>query len=76
MNQQELGRLNIGSRPAARKVTKGVEGLRAIPWVFAWTQTRFHLPVSLMFNVWGLELRLGLGVGGCSHGCRRASTCR
>ena len=42
---QELGRLNIGSRPASRKVTKGVEGLRAIPWVFAWTQTRFHLPV-------------------------------
>ncbi|GBF96435.1 phosphoenolpyruvate carboxylase [Raphidocelis subcapitata] len=44
---QELGRLNIGSRPASRKVTKGVEGLRAIPWVFAWTQTRLHLPVWL-----------------------------
>lgn len=43
--RQELGRLNIGSRPASRKVTAGVEGLRAIPWVFAWTQTRFHLPV-------------------------------
>lgn len=44
---QELGRLNIGSRPASRKVTKGVEGLRAIPWVFAWTQTRLNLPVWL-----------------------------
>ncbi|PXF44206.1 Phosphoenolpyruvate carboxylase [Gracilariopsis chorda] len=44
--EQELGLLNIGSRPQKRK-EGGVETLRAIPWVFAWTQTRLHLPVWL-----------------------------
>ena len=42
--EQELASLNIGSRPAKRKATGGVESLRAIPWNFAWTQTRFNLP--------------------------------
>ncbi|XP_015954036.1 phosphoenolpyruvate carboxylase, housekeeping isozyme [Arachis duranensis] len=46
----EYGRMNIGSRPAKRKPSGGIETLRAIPWIFAWTQTRFHLPVWLGFG--------------------------
>ncbi|MGE0042912.1 MAG: phosphoenolpyruvate carboxylase, partial [Vicinamibacterales bacterium] len=51
--ETELAGLNIGSRPARRQAAAaggGVEGLRAIPWQFAWTQTR------LMLGAW-----LGLG---------------
>lgn len=43
----ELQMLPLGSRPAKRKVTGGIESLRAIPWVFAWTQIRLMLPAWL-----------------------------
>jgi phosphoenolpyruvate carboxylase len=45
--EREFGNLNIGSRPSKRKATGGVESLRAIPWNFAWTQTRSNLPTWL-----------------------------
>lgn len=45
--EQELGKLPLGSRPAKRRPTGGVESLRAIPWIFAWTQNRLMLPAWL-----------------------------
>ena len=43
----ELAELALGSRPARRSRARDLDGLRAIPWVFAWTQTRFMLPAWL-----------------------------
>ena len=57
--EAELGEMNIGSRPARRKPTTGVESLRAIPWQFAWTQTR------LLLGAWlGIETALGRAIEG------------
>jgi phosphoenolpyruvate carboxylase len=40
----EIANLNIGSRPASRKNSTRIEDLRAIPWVFGWSQCRLMLP--------------------------------
>jgi phosphoenolpyruvate carboxylase len=43
----EISRLRLGSRPAKRTQAGGIEDLRAIPWVFSWTQSRIVLPAWL-----------------------------
>ena len=45
--EQELARLPLGSRPARRAGGGGIESLRAIPWIFAWSQNRLMLPAWL-----------------------------
>ncbi len=42
-----LGKLSIGSRPSKRKNVDNIKSLRAIPWVFTWTQIRLMLPAWL-----------------------------
>jgi phosphoenolpyruvate carboxylase len=41
---EEIARLRLGSRPARRTASTKIEDLRAIPWVFSWTQSRILLP--------------------------------
>ena len=59
----ELGRLPLGSRPSKRR-EGGVESLRAIPWIFAWTQTRLMLPAWLGWEQ-ALHNALQRGEGDC-----------
>jgi phosphoenolpyruvate carboxylase len=40
----EIATLNVGSRPASRSTSNAIEDLRAIPWVFGWTQCRLMIP--------------------------------
>lgn len=45
--EAEIAKLPLGSRPAKRRPTGGVESLRAIPWIFGWSQNRLLLPAWL-----------------------------
>ena len=78
--EQELGRLPLGSRPAKRRAG-GIESLRAIPWIFGWTQTRLMLPAWLGWeSALSKALERGEGelLGQCANNGRsfvRASTC-
>ncbi len=42
--EQELSSLPLGSRPSKRKSDGGIESLRAIPWIFSWSQNRLVVP--------------------------------
>ncbi|ORM41412.1 Phosphoenolpyruvate carboxylase [Babesia sp. Xinjiang] len=44
---REMGLMNIGSRPSKRTKDGGIEKIRAIPWVFAWTQVQLNMPIWL-----------------------------
>lgn len=52
----EIAGLNIGSRPSSRKKVQSLDSLRAIPWVFSWSQVRIMLPgwygVGTAFSKW------------------------
>lgn len=47
---EQIASLNLGSRPASRKTLTRIQDLRAIPWVFSWTQNRLMLPAWYGFG--------------------------
>ena len=67
----EIASLNIGSRPAARKKSARIEDLRAIPWVFSWSQCRLMLPGWYGFgaavNAWLAKNKDGLATLKAMH---------
>ncbi|HKF70147.1 MAG TPA: phosphoenolpyruvate carboxylase, partial [Stellaceae bacterium] len=60
----EIGSLNIGSRPASRTNSRRIEDLRAIPWVFGWSQCRLMLPGWYGFGAAVEAFRARHGEGG------------
>jgi len=58
----EFSLLNVGSRPARRRKDGGLSSLRAIPWIFAWTQVRLMLPAWLGTGD-GIQAALDAGHG-------------
>jgi len=68
----EIGDLNIGSRPASRRSSDRIEDLRAIPWVFSWGQSRQAIPG---FYGFGAAVKAYLGKGNATRK-RRLATLR
>ena len=56
----EIADLNIGSRPTSRQATRSIEGLRAIPWVFSWAQSRAMVPGWYGFGSAVKDSKIGL----------------
>ncbi len=56
---REISTLNVGSRPASRTTSERIEDLRAIPWVFSWSQCRILLPgwygAGAAFDAWATD---------------------